>query len=97
MVFSLRAEDRGAPFSLAADARARPAHVPVARACRASASTIPGAAKVAQERHWHSTITTTLDLCSHVTETMQEAAASRLDAVLGGAIRGIDADIGAIR
>jgi hypothetical protein len=36
-----------------------------------------GHPKVAQERLGHSTITTTLDLYSHVTETMQgEAAAS---------------------
>jgi integrase len=37
--------------------------------------------KVAQERLGHSTITTTLDLYSHVTDTMQIDAASRLDAV----------------
>jgi integrase len=43
--------------------------------------------KVAQERLGHSTISTTLDLYSHVTDTMQQDAASRLDAVLGGAIR----------
>ena len=42
--------------------------------------------KVAQERLGHSTITTTLDLYSHVTETMQENAAERLDDVLGPAI-----------
>ena len=42
--------------------------------------------KVAQERLGHSTITTTLDLYSHVTETMQEDAAGRLDASLGSAI-----------
>ena len=35
--------------------------------------------KVAQERLGHSTITTTLDLYSHVTETMQEDAAMHLD------------------
>jgi integrase len=35
--------------------------------------------KVAQERLGHSTITTTLDLYSHVTETMQEDAAAQLD------------------
>src|SRR5262249_15861847 len=44
--------------------------------------------KVAQERLGHSTITTTLDLYSHVTDTMQEDAAQRLDRVLGSAIRG---------
>ena len=36
--------------------------------------------KVAQERLGHSTITTTLDLYSHVTDTMQGDAAARLDA-----------------
>ncbi len=44
--------------------------------------------KVAQERLGHSTITTTLDLYSHVTDTMQEDAAQRLDRALGDAIRG---------
>lgn len=47
--------------------------------------------KVAQERLGHSTITTTLDLYSHVTETMQEDAASKLDHALGGAIRAMRA------
>jgi integrase len=36
--------------------------------------------KVAQERLGHSTITTTMDLYSHVTDTMQADAAARLDA-----------------
>jgi integrase len=36
--------------------------------------------KIAQERLGHSTITTTLDLYSHVTDTMQVDAAERLDA-----------------
>jgi integrase len=35
--------------------------------------------KVAQERLGHSTITTTMDLYSHVTDTMQADAAVRLD------------------
>jgi integrase len=35
--------------------------------------------KVAQERLGHSTISTTLDLYSHVTDTMQEGAAMELD------------------
>ena len=35
--------------------------------------------KVAQERLGHSTINTTLDLYSHVTATMQEDVAVRLD------------------
>jgi hypothetical protein len=43
--------------------------------------------KVAQERLGHSTISTTLDLCSQVTATMQEDAASRLDAAVRGAIK----------
>lgn len=47
--------------------------------------------KVAQERLGHSTISTTLDLYSHVTGTMQEDAAARLDAALGDAIRGASA------
>jgi integrase len=36
--------------------------------------------KVAQERLGHSTITTTMDLYSHVTETTQADAAARIDA-----------------
>jgi integrase len=44
--------------------------------------------KVAQERLGHSTITTTLDLYSHVTDTMQIDAASRLDAVFRLAVKG---------
>jgi integrase len=36
--------------------------------------------KIAQERLGHSTITTTMDLYSHVTDTMQSDAAARLDA-----------------
>jgi len=36
--------------------------------------------KIAQERLGHSTITTTLDLYSHVSETMQSDAAEKLDA-----------------
>jgi integrase len=46
--------------------------------------------KVAQERLGHSTVTTTLDLYSHVTATMQEDAAGRLDAAFRGAIRAIE-------
>jgi len=42
--------------------------------------------KVAQERLGHSTITTTLDLYNHVTETIQEDAAARIDAAFQGAI-----------
>jgi site-specific recombinase XerD len=42
--------------------------------------------KVAQERLGHATITTTLDLYSHVTETMQSDAAERLDALFRTAI-----------
>jgi integrase len=42
--------------------------------------------KIAQERLGHATITTTLDLYSHVTETMQSDAAERLDAVFRPAI-----------
>jgi integrase len=44
--------------------------------------------KVVQERLGHSTITTTLDLYSHVAETIQVDAATRLDAVFRGAING---------
>jgi integrase len=36
--------------------------------------------KVTQERLGHSTISTTMDLYSHVTDTMQIDAATRLDA-----------------
>ena len=42
--------------------------------------------KIAQERLGHATITTTLDLYSHVTETMQSDAAERLDAAFRPAI-----------
>jgi integrase len=42
--------------------------------------------KVAQERLGHSTITTTLDLYSHVTDTMQSEAAERLDETFRSAI-----------
>jgi integrase len=41
--------------------------------------------KVAQERLGHSTITTTMDLYSHVTDTMQTDAAARLDAAFQAA------------
>jgi integrase len=44
--------------------------------------------KVAQERLGHSTITTTMDLYSHVTETMQSDAAARLDAAFRLVISG---------
>ncbi len=43
--------------------------------------------KIAQERLGHSTITTTLDLYSHVTDTMQTDAASKLDSALRFAIK----------
>ena len=43
--------------------------------------------KIAQERLGHSTVTTTLDLYSHVTATMQEDAAGKLDAAFRGAIK----------
>ena len=42
--------------------------------------------KVVQDRLGHSTITRTLDLYSHVAETIQADAAARLDAALRGAI-----------
>jgi integrase len=45
--------------------------------------------KVAQERLGHSTISTTLELYSHVTATMQEDAAGRLDAAFRGAINAL--------
>lgn len=44
--------------------------------------------KVAQERLGHSTITTTLDLYSHVTDTMQSDAAARIDAAFQVAMTG---------
>jgi integrase len=53
--------------------------------------------KVAQERLGHSTVTTTLDLYSHVTTTMQEDAATRLDAAFRGAIKSRQADDGSPR
>jgi integrase len=48
--------------------------------------------KVVQERLGHSTITTTMDLYSHVAETIQADAANRLDAVFRGAINGSPAE-----
>jgi len=42
--------------------------------------------KIAQERLGHASITTTLDLYSHVTDTMQSDAAERLDAAFRPAI-----------
>jgi integrase len=42
--------------------------------------------KVAQERLGHSTIATTMDLYSHVTATMQEDAAVRVDVALKAAL-----------
>jgi integrase len=42
--------------------------------------------KIAQERLGHASITTTLDLYSHVTDTMQSDAAVRLDAAFQSAI-----------
>ena len=44
--------------------------------------------KIAQERLGHSTITTTMDLYSHVTDTMQSDAAARLDAAFKFVITG---------
>jgi len=44
--------------------------------------------KIAQERLGHSTITTTLDLYSHATATMQNEAASKLDTAYRSAIKG---------
>jgi integrase len=44
--------------------------------------------KIAQERLGHSTIATTMDLYSHVTDTMQADAAARLDAAFRPAITG---------
>jgi integrase len=44
--------------------------------------------KIAQERLGHSTISTTLDLYSHVSDTMQTDAAARLDAVFQSAKKG---------
>jgi integrase len=43
--------------------------------------------KIAQERLGHSTITTTMDLYSHVTDTMQNDAAEKLDTAFRSAIR----------
>lgn len=42
--------------------------------------------KIVQERLGHTTITTTLDLYSHVVEGMQEEAAAKLDAALRDAV-----------
>lgn len=48
--------------------------------------------KVAQERLGHASITTTLDLYSHVTPTMQEDAAAKLDTAFRSAISGRGGD-----
>lgn len=45
--------------------------------------------KIAQERLGHSTITTTLDLYSHATETMQDDAATKLDSAFRTAVKAI--------
>jgi integrase len=45
--------------------------------------------KLAQERLGHSTVTTTLDHYSHVTATMEQDAAGRLDAAFRGAMMGL--------
>jgi Phage integrase family len=50
--------------------------------------------KVTQERLGHASITTTLDLYSHVTATMQEDAAAKLDTVFRSAISGCGVDKG---
>jgi len=46
--------------------------------------------KIAQERLGHSTITTTMDLYSHVTDNMQADAAQRLDAAFRVAGKGLE-------
>ena len=43
--------------------------------------------KIAQERLGHSTISTTLDLYSHVTDTMQDEAAEKIDTAFRAAIK----------
>jgi hypothetical protein len=48
--------------------------------------------KVAQERLGHASITTTLDLYSHVTDSLQEDAAAKLDTAFRSAISGPDRD-----
>jgi integrase len=45
--------------------------------------------KLAQERLGHSTVTTTLGHYSHVTATMQQDAAGRLDEAFRGAMMGL--------
>jgi integrase len=40
--------------------------------------------RIAQERLGHSTVALTLDLYSHVTTSMQEDAAAKIDAAFGG-------------
>ena len=43
--------------------------------------------RIAQERLGHSTVALTLDLYSHVTATMQEDAATKIDSAFGGVLR----------
>jgi len=45
--------------------------------------------KIVQERMGHASITTTLDIYSHVTNTMQADAAARLDAAFQPAMKRI--------
>ena len=40
--------------------------------------------KIAQERLGHSTIATTMDIYGHVSDTMQEDAAAKIDTALRG-------------
>jgi integrase len=53
--------------------------------------------KVAQERLGHSTVSVTLDLYSHVTATMQEDAAAKIDAAFRGAKMGLEASAEGVR
>jgi integrase len=43
--------------------------------------------KIAQERLGHSSIAITMDLYSHITDTMQSEAAAKLDAAFAAAIK----------
>ena len=45
--------------------------------------------RIAQERLGHSTVALTLDLYSHVTATMQEDAAAKIEAAFGGSAKSV--------
>src|SRR5262249_61195199 len=83
------AADLDPPFHAASGENKGPAHVRFhdLRHSHATQLLLDGVhPKIAQERLGHASITTTLDLYSHVIDTMQNDAAARLDATFQSAI-----------